>query len=214
MEDHERLRQELESAAATLREDTDRRRRDTVRNAVIGSALGLLAAGLVVVGVILVSQVDSGSAPTQHSDAAPIVPTRRPVPRPPSEPGTSGVPPAPEPAPDPTRPPQPEPTSPPSELPTEHTVQRGESLARIAVRYGVPFEQIAEDNGISDPNRIRAGQKLVIRPPAAGTVVIQPGDTLSALARRHGTTVQALLARNPHITDPNRIVAGSRLRVS
>lgn len=41
--------------------------------------------------------------------------------------------------------------------------------------------------------------------------VIQRGDTLSALAKRWGVTVQDILDANPDITDPNRIYAGDTL---
>jgi LysM repeat protein len=44
------------------------------------------------------------------------------------------------------------------------------------------------------------------------TVTVAPGDTLSAIAARNGTTVAALVAANG-ISDPNRVVAGRRLRV-
>ena len=42
-------------------------------------------------------------------------------------------------------------------------------------------------------------------------ITVRQGDTLSALARRHGVSVQQLLDANPAITDPDRIVAGQRL---
>lgn len=42
---------------------------------------------------------------------------------------------------------------------------------------------------------------------------IQRGDTLSALARRHNTTVDEILALNPQIEDPNVIWAGERIRL-
>lgn len=206
MEDHEQLRRELESAASALREDTDRRRKATLRTLVVSSALGISAAGLVVLGAFLVNRDDQTPVPAQHSDSAPAVTSRRPTTtHPPTPPEPPGQPPSPDPA---------SQAAPDPEQRRVHTVQRGETLARIALRYNVPFEQIAEDNGITNPNRIRVGQRLVIRPAAPGTIVIQPGDTLSAIARRHGTTVQTLLARNPHITNPNRITAGGRLRVS
>lgn len=51
---------------------------------------------------------------------------------------------------------------------------------------------------------------LALAGSAAYTV--QPGDTLSALAERFGTTVAAL-ARANGIADPDRIVAGERLTV-
>ena len=40
---------------------------------------------------------------------------------------------------------------------------------------------------------------------------IKRGDTLSALARKWGTTVEAILAANPQVSDPNRIGAGDTL---
>ena len=43
-----------------------------------------------------------------------------------------------------------------------HTVQTGENLFRIALRYGMTVETLAAANGITDPARIYAGQVLVI----------------------------------------------------
>lgn len=43
-------------------------------------------------------------------------------------------------------------------------------------------------------------------------VTVAPGDTLSAIAARHGTTVGALAAANG-IANPDRLVAGRRLRL-
>jgi LysM repeat protein len=55
-------------------------------------------------------------------------------------------------------------------------------------------------------------------PPAQGgatptTYKIQSGDTLSALAKRYGTTVQNLMALNPQITNANLIYAGQNLNI-
>jgi LysM repeat protein len=43
-----------------------------------------------------------------------------------------------------------------------HTVARGETLYRIAIRYGTTVAALAAANGISDPTRIYPGQVLVI----------------------------------------------------
>ncbi len=48
-----------------------------------------------------------------------------------------------------------------------HVVRKGETLSEIARRYGVSQRQIERDNGIADPNRIRAGQRLRILPRGA-----------------------------------------------
>ncbi|WP_028926051.1 LysM peptidoglycan-binding domain-containing protein [Pseudonocardia acaciae] len=111
---------------------------------------------------------------------------------------------------------QPPSAQPPSRVPgegAEHVVARGETLAAIAVRYDVPFEQIATDNGIADPNEIRAGQRLLIKAKPAGVVVIQPGRTLSDYARSSGRGLDELVRMNPQLTNPNRILAGGRLNV-
>ncbi len=44
----------------------------------------------------------------------------------------------------------------------EHVVQAGESLSKIAAAYGVSMAVIVQENGLSDPGNIRAGQKLFI----------------------------------------------------
>lgn len=43
-----------------------------------------------------------------------------------------------------------------------HTVQPGESVAGIARRYGVPYEDIVRANRLRDPRRIVVGRRLVI----------------------------------------------------
>ena len=47
-----------------------------------------------------------------------------------------------------------------------HVVQPGDSLAAIALRYGVALEAIVQENGIQDRNLIKVGQELVIPDPA------------------------------------------------
>lgn len=95
-----------------------------------------------------------------------------------------------------------------------YIVVDGDTLAAIALAHGVAFEQLAADNIIADPNHVRAGQRLSIRPPAAGVEVIQPGATLSSYALHTGLSVAALLVLNPHITEPDHILAGGALRLS
>ncbi|MCB0238340.1 MAG: LysM peptidoglycan-binding domain-containing protein, partial [Anaerolineae bacterium] len=48
-----------------------------------------------------------------------------------------------------------------------HVVQRGENLSTIAQSYGISQAALAQANGISNPNLIYVGQRLVI--PGAGS---------------------------------------------
>ena len=45
---------------------------------------------------------------------------------------------------------------------TRHTVQRGETLASIASKYGVTVQELATANNISNPNLISVGQELFV----------------------------------------------------
>ena len=43
-----------------------------------------------------------------------------------------------------------------------YTIQNGDTLSAIAARYGMSYETLARLNNISDPNRIVAGQRIVL----------------------------------------------------
>jgi LysM repeat protein len=101
-----------------------------------------------------------------------------------------------------------------------YTVRSGDTLSAIGAKFGVDYHLIAQANGISDPNKIYAGQTLRI--PGGGAVnpapatlyyTIQSGDTLSGIANKYGTTYQHLAAING-IADPNKINAGQTIRIS
>jgi putative chitinase len=108
------------------------------------------------------------------------------------------------------------PPVPPSGQPIYHVVQWRETLTRIAAYYGTTVWAIAQANGITNVNYIRIGQVLLIPVVAQGplpsphTYIVQPGDTLSAIAWRFGTTVWAIAQANG-IWNPNYIYVGQTL---
>lgn len=100
---------------------------------------------------------------------------------------------------------------------TLHTVQPGESLFLIAQSFGITLTELLRANPqITDPNRIQVGQAvcipgIVTPPPCPGFIYpVRPGETLFALARRFGTTVEAILAANPGVV-PERLTVGQEL---
>lgn len=97
-----------------------------------------------------------------------------------------------------------------------YQIQRGDTLYRIALRFGTTVPALAELNSISNPNLIFAGQIICVRPgapaPFGFLYTIQKGDTLSAIGRRFGWSVSYLAAVN-HLSDPNRIYAGQLLLI-
>ena len=117
-------------------------------------------------------------------------------------------------------------------------VKSGDTLTAIAKRHGVKISAIVTANRIADPNRIYAGQRLVIpstpapaaaprpaapapaaapaRPaapaPAPRVHVVVRGENLTRIAKRYGVTVAAIVQAN-RIANPSRIFAGQRFTI-
>jgi LysM repeat protein len=124
-----------------------------------------------------------------------------------------------------------------------HVVAPGESLSSVAASDGVTVDQLAAASGLSPDASLPAGGTLMIPPQTSGTAgsegslgetassteetgstteaaasntasyVVQPGDTLSAIAARAGTSVAELASVNG--IDPNApLLSGAGLRLS
>lgn len=101
---------------------------------------------------------------------------------------------------------------------TTYIVQAGDILSEIAQRFGTTYQHLAAINGISNPDIIHVGDRIVIdgvvSPQSSDDeyYTIQPGDTLSGIAERYGTSYQYLAYING-ISDPNKIYVGDTIRV-
>ena len=100
---------------------------------------------------------------------------------------------------------------------TTYTVQRNDNLTEIANRFGTTVAELVRLNNIANPNLIYPGQVLIIRenggstpPSGTTTYTVQRNDTLSEIAARFGTTVNALALANG-IADPDLIYPGQVL---
>ena len=102
-----------------------------------------------------------------------------------------------------------------------YTVQRGDTLSKIAREYNVTVAHIVELNDITNPNLIYPGEKLRITESDVtnlnpipknnySTYTVRRGDTLSGIARRFGVSVNYLVTAN-NIQNPNLIFPGQIL---
>jgi len=117
---------------------------------------------------------------------------------------------------------------------TYYTVQAGDTLWAIAGRFGVTIQSLVEVNELSDPERLQAGQEIVI-PTASDMATDEPppqeaslgesgslesqrehtvtvGDSLWSIALRYATTVDEIATLNG--LNPDEVLAvGQRLLI-
>src|SRR5207237_2849535 len=123
-----------------------------------------------------------------------------------------------------------------------YVAKKGETLPRIARRYGVSVSTLATANSLSTRTRLSRGQEILIPErvassakrnrrttrtsptrPSTGAVAVaarrpaqsyrvRNGDTLYRIALRHGTTVPEILAINSLGRTP-AIKPGDKLRL-
>jgi LysM repeat protein len=127
----------------------------------------------------------------------------------------------------PAAPSSPPPAAPTPPAPIIHVVQPDETLWGIAVRYETTVAALVEANQIPNPSLIRIGQTLAIpqlapspAPPTGAPAspapapirehVVQAGETLWAISRLYGTTVEALVEANL-LANPSFIRTSQRL---
>jgi len=112
---------------------------------------------------------------------------------------------------------------------TEYVVVKGDSFAKIAKKHGVSVKAIQAANPGVEPAKLKVGQKISIpaggspaAAPALGTspavestggeaYTVKSGDTLTKIAKAHGTTVKAIKAASNLTTD--HIKVGQKLTV-
>ena len=101
----------------------------------------------------------------------------------------------------------------------DYVVVKDDSFYSIGRKFGVSSSAIAKANPGVDSTRLQIGQTLKIPSPVSAATagstaevyVVKAGDTLTAIAGRHGTTVAALKELNGLKTD--RINVGQRLKL-
>ena len=94
-----------------------------------------------------------------------------------------------------------------------YTVQPGDTLSQIALRYGTTVSAILSANGLANANHIYTGQKLRI-PTGGGSCVayhtVTYGQTLSGIAAWYGVSTHSLAQAN-NITNYIHVYSGQSL---
>ncbi len=97
-----------------------------------------------------------------------------------------------------------------------YTVKPGDTLSKIALKYGTTVSNLVDLNNIRNPNLIFPGQILTINNSSGSSnanqtiYIVKSGDTLSHIALRYNTTVSSLVRIN-NIKNPNLIFPGQRI---
>ena len=125
---------------------------------------------------------------------------------------------------------QPAPAAPTPAAPqsgSSYIVKPGDTLGAIAARHGVGLESLFTANNLSMTSIIYPGQKIDLggsapapdkpapapAPADGGTYIVKPGDTLGAIAARHGVGLESLLTAN-NLSMTSIIYPGQKLTLT
>lgn len=100
---------------------------------------------------------------------------------------------------------------------TTYKVQPGDNLFRIGLKFGISWVQIAEANGLVNPNVITVGDDLKIPVDAPGPApafshVVKPGETLFLISLQYGVSWPSIAEAN-NLTSPYVIYVGQTLEI-
>lgn len=101
---------------------------------------------------------------------------------------------------------------------TPYRIQPGDTFLGLARRFGYTLDALLAANPGLDPRALPVGREICL-PPAPGSgpfpcyggsiYIVQPGDTLYAIARHFGYPVSRLIDANQQLPDPDQLEAGT-----
>ena len=113
-----------------------------------------------------------------------------------------------------------------------YTVQSGDTLSGIALKFSTTSSKLAQLNSISNPNLIYVGRRLLVNQSSnsnssssgqssstttntetsSASYTVKSGDTLSGIASQYNTTVNQIVSLN-QLSNPNLIYVGQVLKL-
>ena len=93
-----------------------------------------------------------------------------------------------------------------------YIVKSGDSVYKLATRYGITTNDIVYANQLSNPDRLTVGQALII-PVDYFEHTVSRGESLYIIARKYNTSISRILEANPSITMPNAIYIGQNIKI-
>lgn len=96
-----------------------------------------------------------------------------------------------------------------------YIVQEGDTIWDIAQRFGIPWEDLARENDLTDPSQLIPGDELII-PGFTGVVgvlvavSVPLGENMRSLSRRYKLPEESIIRLN-HITSPSELFNGYNL---
>lgn len=105
-----------------------------------------------------------------------------------------------------------------------YTVETGDTLSKIAQKYGTTVQELVSINNISNPNLIYPGQQIRVltnstvkgneaRGTGSITYTVKRGDTLSNIAKAYNVTIAHIVEIN-NLQNPSLIYPGEKLRIT
>ena len=96
-----------------------------------------------------------------------------------------------------------------------YVVKRGDTLIRIAFRFGTTVSELRDTNNIRNVNFIVIGQRLVVGSADEEQKFheVEAGDTVSIIAELRDVSTTTILALNPSLQSNSTLEVGSLVRV-
>ncbi|MDD4779823.1 MAG: LysM domain-containing protein [Tissierellia bacterium] len=99
-----------------------------------------------------------------------------------------------------------------------HTIESGETLSNILIRYNTSINELLNTNPGFNPNILVPGTEICIPPisyqecgPDSGEYIIKANDSLATVAQAYNVTPSALLIANPNLRPANFIIIGTKI---